>query len=90
MDGNITVESNSNNIPSQKEILSGFQLDGNISGSTCIDSSELAQTTLDTSGSSYATEDEVEPEITPAKLSPIEPSDLNEPVLLEVKKSSKV
>ena len=88
LDGNITVESNS--IPGEKEILSGFQLDGNISGSTCNNSSESAETTLDTSGSSYATEDEVEPQLLPANLSRVEPSDLDEPVLLEVKKSSKV
>ena len=59
-----------------------FQLDGNITNSTFSDSSG----SLDES--SYNTDDEPDPVVSPANLSPIQPL-LNQPVKLEVKNKNK-
>ena len=62
-----------------------FQLDGNITTSTLSDSSGSLDESQDVSDSSYCTDDEADPVVTPVNLTLIQPLP-NQPIKLEVKK----
>ena len=93
MDTNIDLVSesclkNDNNRESLSDNLiqpSLLQLDGNITSSSLTDSS--SDVSQDFSDSSYSTEDELDPVLTPVSLSPFQPLP-NQPVKLEVKKKN--